>query len=346
MRVSSFMQSESLRLIASRIGRDLDLGSREMATGRRADVGVALGGAIGRPTDARIEKAQLEAIDQSDTVAAARLEVGQASLAALSKGAEQLRSALIAAKVTPDSRDALIDSARGFLGAIVSTLGRDVAGVAIFGGRALDEPPVAAWDSTRVAGPAAAIRDAFVAEFGFDQDAAGVAAIDKTAMQSFLDGAFADRFAPAGWSADWSKASDETLTTTIAPGESVATTMSANDAAFRDLTRAVTMIADLGADKLNGGAFGALVDTALKALAPAGAALLTQQSRLGAAQNRLVAARDGMQALRGTLDTAIAGDEGADPYATAARVNDLRTRLETTYALTARLRELSLLKYL
>ena len=346
MRVSTLVRSESLRLIAQRIARDLDSSAREMTTGRRDDLGASLGARLTRPVEARIDKAQLEALEQTDAVVAARLEIGQSALTTLQQGAGTLRSALIAAKATPDHRDALVETARGFLSNIVATLGRDAAGVAVFGGRALDGPPVAAWDETRAAGPARAIRDAFVAEFGFDQDDPAVATIDRAAMQTFLSGAFAARFAPAGWSADWSTASDATLTTTIAPGETVQTTMSANDAAFRDLTRAVTMIADLGAGQLAGDAFDALVDEALKALAPATGGLTRLQTGFGAAQQRLTDARDSMRTLRASLDEAIGADEGVDAYAAAARVNDLRTRLETTYALTARLRELTLLRYL
>lgn len=346
MRVSTHMRTEALRLIAQRIGRDLDQSARETATGRRDDLGVSLGARLARPSEARIQKAQLEALEQSGAVAAARLEIGQSALATLTRGAETLRSQLLAAKVAPDHRHALVETARGFLSTLIATLGRDAAGVAVFGGRALDGAPVAPWDPTRAAGPARAVREAFVAEFGFDQDDPAVAAIDKAAMQAFLSGAFADRFAPAGWRADWSKASDATLTTTIAPGEAVATTMSANDGAFRDLARAATMIADLGAGGLAGDAFGALVDEALKTLAPATAGLTRLQTAFGAAQQRLTDSRDSMRTLRASLDEAIGADESVDAYAAAARVNDLRTRLEATYAVTARLRDLSLLRYL
>lgn len=346
MRVSTLMRSESLRLVAQRIARDLDTGTREMTTGRRDDLGAGLGARLSRPVEARIQRAQLEALEQSDAIVASRLEIGQSALSTLQKGAGTLRSALLAAKATPDHRDALVETARGFLSTLVATLGRDAAGVAVFGGRALDGAPLAAWDATRAAGPSRAIRDAFVAQFGFDQDDPAVATIDKAAMQTFLSGAFAARFAPAGWSADWSKASDATLTTTIAPGETIATTMSANDGAFRDLARATTMIADLGAGKLAGDAFDAIVDEALKALAPAMSGLTRLQTGFGAAQERLTEARESMRTLRASLEEAIGADESVDAYAAAARVNDLRTRLETTYALTARLRDLTLLRYL
>ena len=38
--------------------------------------------------------------------------------------------------------------------------------------------------------------------------------------------------------------------------------------------------------------------------------------------------------------------EGVDPYEAASRVNELTTRLETSYTLTARLQDLSLVRYL
>lgn len=346
MRIASSVPPEALRLAATSIARALDVANREMSTGRHADLGLALGAQLGRPVEARVERVRLDAFESSDALVNTRLSATQASLGGLRAGADSLREALIAAKAAPQQRAGLVDVARAFLNDIVATMGRDVAGAALFGGRNLQAPILADYDPTRATGPAATLQAAFVGAFGFDQDDAAVSTITAPALNAFLAGSFDALFQPAGWSADWSSATDATTTVEIAPGRAIANSLSANDPSFALMTKAVTMVADLGAEKLSGQAFEALADAALQAISRASAGIEAIEAQVGVAQNQMAKAQEAMRTLRASLDLQIGADEGVDAFEAATRVNELRTRLETTYALTARLRGLSLLNYL
>jgi len=346
MRISSSVPSEALRQAVSALTRAHDVANREMASGLKADLGVALGEDYGRLAGDKARLAALDALDATDALAASRLTAAQSSLEQMKKGADSLRGALLAARASPQQRAGLVETARAVLAQTVSALNADSSGVALFGGQRLDAPIVAAYDATRATGPAAAIAAAFQSAFGVTQDDAGLAAIPAADMKSFLDGAFHAAFAPAGWSATWSRATDATMTTTLAPGETTATSASANEAGFRALIEAATMVADLGAGHLNESAFGALVDTAISVASTATDGLSATQTRLGASQQRIADAQSAMQATRQRLTGDIDAAQGVDPYDAATRVNDLGARLEQAYALTTRLNRLSLLNYL
>ncbi|MBK9080763.1 MAG: flagellar hook-associated family protein [Rhizobiales bacterium] len=345
MRISSSVPSEALRQAVSALTRAHDVANREMASGLKADIGVALGEDYGRLTGDKARLAALDALDATDALAASRLAATQSSLDQMKKGAESLRGALLAARASPQQRAGLVETARAVLAQTISALNADASGVALFGGQRLDAPVVAAYDATRATGPAADIAAAFQTAFGVTQDAPGVAAISAADMRSFLDSAFHAPFSPPGWSA-WSRATDATMTTTVAPNETAQTSASANEAGFRALTEVATMVADLGAAHLNEAAFGALVDKAISVASSASDGLSATQTRLGAAQQRIADAQAAMQATRQRLTLDIDAAQGVDPYDAATRVNDLGARLEQAYALTTRLNRLSLLNYL
>ena len=69
-------------------------------------------------------------------------------------------------------------------------------------------------------------------------------------------------------------------------------------------------------------------------------------ARLGVSRKRIADAQTAMSATRDLLARQIGAMEDVDPTEAATRVNDLTARLQATYAVTARMRDLSLLKYL
>jgi flagellar hook-associated protein 3 FlgL len=109
---------------------------------------------------------------------------------------------------------------------------------------------------------------------------------------------------------------------------------------------AYAMVADLGIEKLNQGAYQAVVDTGTRIAGEAVQDLAKEQSRLGTAQERVANANDRMSIQIDILTNHIGSLEGVDPYEASTRVSALMTQVETAYAMTARIQNLSLLKYL
>lgn len=345
-RVSSQASPLMLRDNALSLQRALARANGEVSSGRLADLGQSLGASLARDEQARVRSAALQALNTQDDVAAARVDTLSTTLAHLRTGAGALRDQLVAAAQSPQTRAGLIEAAKGFLASYTAAMGQDVGGVALFGGQTLDAPAVAPYDATRASGPAAAISAAFQSAFGMTQDAPGVASISAAAMGTFLDGAFAQQFQQPAWSANWSRATDAAFRSQIAPGETTSTTVSANESALRGMAQLAVMVADLGVDKLNDNAFAALAGRASALATGAIDASTVIETRMGVSKQRIADAQTAMSATRDLLTRQIGAAEDVDPMEAATKVNDLTTRLEATYAITARMRDLSLLKYL
>ena len=70
------------------------------------------------------------------------------------------------------------------------------------------------------------------------------------------------------------------------------------------------------------------------------------EATLGSAQTHVTDANDNMSAQMNILQTQINNLDSIDAYQTATQVNSLSTQIQTAYALTAQLQQLSLVKYL
>ena len=166
-------------------------------------------------------------------------------------------------------------------------------------------------------------------------DAAGV-------MQRVLDW-FA---APDGFSAAY-LGTDPAPALPIAEGQRVALDVTAADPALRDTLKALT----LGA-LLSDPAFGTADSRAMLAQksGEALAGLATDRAalagHLGTVQDRLEQAATRNRAEEAALSVARNDLLSVDPYDTATRLREAETRLETLYALTARLSRLSLLGHM
>jgi len=70
------------------------------------------------------------------------------------------------------------------------------------------------------------------------------------------------------------------------------------------------------------------------------------RAQTGIVQKRVSDASDRMKMQVDVFKRHILDLEGVDPYEAANRVNDLVTHIQTSYALTARIQQLSLLNFL
>jgi flagellar hook-associated protein 3 FlgL len=113
-------------------------------------------------------------------------------------------------------------------------------------------------------------------------------------MQTFLDTSFKTEFYPTAWKKNWSRASDTVMRSRISTTETINTSVSANEPAFRKLAMAYTMLSDLGTQNLNQATLQTVIDTAtgiigdaINDLAGVGAAIGTAQEQTTNASSRL-----------------------------------------------------------
>lgn len=319
---------------------------KEADTGRHADVGVTIGYLTQRTVSLRQDYARLQTFKDTNYVAASRLELTQTTLDGMAAAAEEFLSTLMAARAAPSSGGVAVTDAKNKLTSFEAALNTTVNGTHIFAGVNTDVKPIATYFGTPPSAAQTAVGAAFLAEFGVAQGGAGVETITGADMQAFLDGAFADLFDHANWTTTWSAASDQNITSRISTNERIETSTNANEGPFRALAQAYTMIADIGLEGLNSEAYLAVVNKAIEIVGQATADLTQLRAGLGTSEERIAAANERIDIQRSLLNEHILQLEGVDTYEATVRVNSLLTQIETAYALTARLQNLSLLNHI
>ncbi len=344
--IASRALSEATRISLMKAQIELTAAQKEAATGRHADVGASLGFRAGQTVSLRNDYARLGAILDTNAIAGARLAATQSVLEGLAGDAQSFIGTLVAARNSDNGAGIAAAEAQARLNTFVSAVNTVVDGVHILAGINSDFAPLQNYFETPTPASRQSVANAFIAEFGFSQSDPAVAGISAADMQAFLDGAFDALTEEPAWSANWSTASNQNTRSRISTGELIETSVNANEKALRKLVSAYVMIADLGAEQLNEGALQALVDTALRTAGAAIQDLTGLRANLGVAQERLSTANGRLSIQMDVLSKHVVELEAVDPYEASLRVTSLLTQIETSYALTARLQQMSLLNHL
>ena len=344
--VSTHALFETMRLSVMKAQSRLAAAQKEVTTGRHADVGLSLGFRAGHTVSLRNEHAQLTTILDSNAVAKTRLSATQSVLESLAADAESFLGALIGSRDSDIGPDVLVAEARSRLTSLINGINTAVEGVHIFGGINTEIAPLTKYFSDPPPASRQAVASAFLSAFGIPQSDPAVVDISAEDMQAFLDGAFSALTDEAAWLTDWSKASNQHMTSRISRNEVIETSVSANADPIRKLVSAYVMVADLGAEKLNEGAFHAVVDTAVRTIGAAIQGLTALRTTLGIAEERIATANERMTIQMDVLANHIVDLEAVDPYEASIRVTSILTQVETAYALTVRLQEMSLVYHL
>ena len=337
--------AEATRLTVAKLQSRLVDAQKEVSTGRYADVGATLGSRTGQSVSLRQEQARLQAIIDSNGSVATRLDASQTALKSISDDAQSFLNQLVSSR-NSDVQSSLEAEAKSGLKDLIGSLNTQINGAYLFAGTNADVKPVADYVEDLPSANKQAVDDAFVAAFGFPPSDPQTANISSDDMQTFLDTSFADLFKDPAWKNTWSQASDQNVRSRISSSELIDTSTNANEDAIRKLVSAYTMVAGLGTANLNQSAFQKVVDQASRLTAEATQGLTTIESDLGSAQQRVTDANSRMTAQQDIITNHIGALEGVDPYEASSRLSALMTQLETAYAMTGRIQNLSLLKYL
>lgn len=170
--------------------------------------------------------------------------------------------------------------------------------------------------------------------------------ITPAQMQTFLNTSFDAEFASPAWNANWSSATDQTLSSRISTTEIVDSSVSANQPGFRKLAEAYTMMTDLGNTSLSRDTFQVVVDKAISLVSGAINDLAVLGGSVGSTQQRVIAATDKLKIQHDILNEQIVKMEQVDPTEASVRVNTLQTQIQTALALTSQLQKISLINYL
>ena len=187
---------------------------------------------------------------------------------------------------------------------------------------------------------------AFFAHFSFTQSDPQAAGITAAEMEDFLNSPeMTDQFLGNGWS-NWSSATDETITSRIALNENTPTSISANQEGIQKFAMAAAMVTSLLSGNLSEAARSTVISSSVSMVGETLGGIGQLQSQTGIIQKRVADASDRMKTQVDLFEKHIIDLESVDPTEAATRVANLTDHINTSLALTARLQQLSLLKYL
>lgn len=341
--LSQLNLSGQLSLAMAVSQRQLNVAQLEVSTGRHADMGLSLGTTVGNDLQWRTELSGLQQIQDGNKLAGERATLTQDSLKSLGDLAANFLSTLTGARGAADGQALAKEAAQTAYAQFVSIANTTFNGQYLFGGINSSEPPLQDYAGSSAE---AAVNAAFQSNFGFAAGDAAATGITPAAIQGFVDGGFAAEFQPAAWQANWSQASASVPATRIDAAQTVDASSSAAAEPFRQMAQALSMVASLASGNLSQSTFQALADKALAMSGTAQAGFAAEQSRLGLAQSAISEASDRLDRRTTALTGHIQSVESVDKYEAANRANTLMTQLETSYTLTGRISQLSLVKYL
>ena len=341
---SSLAQTETMRLTLQRKQSALAKAEIEIGTGRHADVGATLGGRLSGVVDLRALSTELAAIEHSNGIVKSRFDTTQSALSAIGKIAEDLFASIVAARQSGADRSLLIDDARSRMEQLQALSRSTSEGAFVFSGINASATPL----DDYLADPPGSARTAVTAVFsGLVAGAGGQASkISAADMQTYLDTTFSSLFDDPSWSSAFSSAAMEGMTHRISINETIEAPITANDPALRELYKVLAGLIDSDIENLDAEAFDVLADRLAKSAASASSAIARAQASLGVEQERLAKATDRIVLERATAERQVGAEEGVDSYEVATRITSLMTALETSYSMTARLMNMTLLKYL
>ena len=342
--VSSQAISQAMRYQMLRMQTELVTANTELVTGRVADTGLALGARSGMSVSFHREVDRLKSLIDSNSFAATRLEASQIGLRELSDAAGDLMASFATAYSTSSNPTIAKQEADAALAALTSTLNTNVNGEYLFAGINTDVKPL--HDFSDPTSPnRIAFENEFVTFFGFGPTDPAAASIDFATMDAFMD-IIETKFLGPDWGTEWSTATDQQITSRITLTETAQTSVSANGSGFRKLAMTAAMVSYIFQGPVSEGARAAIFERSLSLLGQATSELANQQGVTGITEQRLERANDRMRLQIDLLSNGLHNLEGVDEYEASSRVTGLMAQIELSYSLTARMQQLSLLKFL
>lgn len=325
----SFVLNQQNKVLTEQLGQL----SHELSSGQVADIGRATGGDFAPLAGIRHELSMLDGFDLAANEAALRSTLIQTSLGQIIESAESLSGDLLISSnlEQPTAIETAGLQARAALEQMVSALNVSGAGQSLFAGAATDQPAIA---------QAETLLTALRAEVTGLTIATDILA----AVDAWFD------IPGGGFGTDGYLGADTPVgAVRLSQTQSLSLSVSALDPEIREMLKSVAgaaLVADqtlLAGDPVERSA---IITASATRVLNAVSQVTGLSGEIGIAQNKIETIQAENAAKRHVLDLAEAEITGADPYETATKLQALETQLQTHYAVTARLSNLSLVDYL
>ena len=347
--ISTVTLWNSPRSSLDKLQDSLTKANTELTTGRHADVGLALGYKVAESLSLRQQRAEIDTLTDSNGMAIERLKTTTSALDGIRESATKFRDALVGLPTNPPI-ETVKTQAKAYMSSLIGNLNISLAGQYIFGGINTRVAPANDYASGGPPSLKSMVASTFSAPtasggFGFPQSDPLASGITASDMEAFLDGPFKQLFEGTGWNA-LSNASDQNIQSLISPTEKAETSTNANTTPIRQIAMAYTMVFDLGIETLSPATRDVVFGKAIEVLSTAISSLTDLQAGIGTAHARTETANERMELQKSIFDERIGGLEAVDPTEAKVRIDQLMTQIQTSYSLTAQLKQLSLINYL
>lgn len=328
---SDLAHSYTMKARNAAMKQDIQRLTLEISSGKLADVRAAVGGNTAYVNDLERSLTKLDAYDLAATEAAQFAEGVQTVLGQVNDLGSALRDTLLTAPnlISDPTAVRIPLEAKETFEAVVGTLNTDLGGRSLLGGTGTDRPPLA---------PAADILDALRTAV------TGAGSVDD--ILAAADAWFND---PAGFGAIGYQGE----TTSLAPvalsdTQNARQDVRADDPALRDTLRnlAVLALADDPALGLTTGQRHELFAKSTDRVLSAREGIVQIQAQVGFTEGRIAATQARNGAERTALEIARNDLLSSDPFETATELEQVQFQLQSLYAITSRMSQLSLVNYL
>lgn len=344
--ISNIGVQTSMRDTIAKAQAQLIKAQKEIATGTYADRGVALGWETGRSISLSTEVKRIQTLLDSNAIVDDRLSASQAAMTSMASSVQTARDSLIALSGSDDATllSTAIETTTNALSSFVSVGNTSANGEYVFAGVNTDVAPLTEYSATSAA--KTTFDTAFTGYFGFAPTSASVNTITTTQMEDFLTNTLEPLYTGTQWTTDWSTASDTNMSTRISTVETISTSTNANEEGFRKFALgAVSAIELIGLD-LSSDVRQLVSEKAISYMNDGVTGINAQRTTLGLSQERLASATSTLNSQKDIMETSLNGLIEVDVYEASTLVNALQTQVETSYTLTARIQQLSLVNYL
>lgn len=345
--VSNLAIQSAMRLTIQQTQAELLKRSQEQTTGIHYDLGLTLGATTSRSLNLQRELDRMSAMKSTNAVVTQRLSASQGALETMQKAAEKVRDTLVTYKGNDgvDAMKILKTEVNGALQIFTSAANTSFNGEFLFSGINTDVKPLAEYNSVPPSAAKAAF-DTALTTYMSANSLTDMSQFTPAQMQDFISNTLEPMFTGPGWDANWSDASSQNMTSRISASEVIESSTNANTKSFRMFALASVISSELMDKNVNSQVRNTISNAAFGYVEQAIAGLNGERSSLGISESRVKKATTSLEAQQKLLNTHILDINGIDQIETATRVNTLKTQLDTSYALTSRLQQMSLLNYL
>ncbi|MFP5076331.1 flagellar hook-associated family protein [Rhizobium sp. YIM 134829] len=343
--VSNLAVQNAMRLTLQQSQLELMKLQQEMTTGVYADTGTALGSTTSRSINLRTELDRLKNIKDTNALATQRLSASQGALTTMRDSVQQIRSQLISAKGTEDkgkldtAHTTFVNQMSAFTAAANTQFNNEY----VFSGINSDVRPLTDYSA---GSPAKAAYDTALANFQAANGNVQLKDFTPAQMNDFIKNSLEPMFLGSGWQGTWSQASDQNIQTRIGPSEVIETSSNTNTTGVRQFMMAAVISLELMKPELSTAARDTALSAAQDHLESGLTGIIQMGAQIGVSEGRIKSSNSSIDNQVKLINTHILDIEGVDPTETSSRLTALKTQIEISYTLTARIQELSLINYL